>query len=267
MSSIIEVANLSFSYGPEPIIKDLSLSVNTGEFLAIAGANGAGKSTLLNILCGLLKANTGTVNIESKDITSYDAKSLARRIAVVRQEFVPVFDFTVFEIVAMARTPYMSTLGFETDSDTAAIRRAMEVTDTYRFANRGLANLSGGERQRVFIARALAQETTILLLDEPTSYLDFKHQVDIYDLLKEAQQQTGKTIIAVTHDINLAVQYCDRALLLFRDKKYLLGDIETVFCRETIEQAFDVKTSEATIGSRKFFLPQGRLSQNITPDN
>ncbi len=264
MSNIVKVQNLSFSYGTEPILEDTSFDVNAGDFLAIAGPNGAGKSTILNLICGLLHADSGSVSINSTDITSYNTKSLARKLSVVRQEFVPAFDFTVAEVVGMARTPYMSIMGFENDADKSAIKDAMEATDTYRFKDRSLGNLSGGERQRVFIARALAQQTPILLLDEPTSYLDFKHQVDIYDLLKDTQRQSSKTIIAVTHDINLAIEYCDKALLLRRDRKYILGDISQVFKRENIEDTFNVKTIEATANDKHFFLPQGRHSQNTS---
>jgi iron complex transport system ATP-binding protein len=172
-----------------------------------------------------------------------------------------VFDFTTAEVVAMARTPYMSAFGFESDSDRKIIAQALEMTETSRFESRPIRQLSGGERQRVFIARALAQQSPILLLDEPTSFLDLKHQVGIYDLLKEVQNQTNKTIIAVTHDINLAIQYCDKVLLI-SDKTFHLGDINKVFTRERIEDVFGVKTFEGTVGNERYFLPLGKLSKS-----
>ncbi|MCK5473668.1 MAG: ABC transporter ATP-binding protein, partial [Planctomycetes bacterium] len=200
MKNIIEVKNLNFGYAKaNPILKDVSFEVAAGKFIAVAGPNGAGKTTLLNLLCGLLRKKTGTIKIDSENIESYSVKKLAQKIAVVRQEFVPVFDFSVIEMVSTARTPYLGAFGFENKEDKKIIADALKATDTTKFAARALVELSGGERQRVFIARALAQNTDILLLDEPTSFLDLKHQVGIYDLLKKMQLEKGKTIIAVTH--------------------------------------------------------------------
>lgn len=261
MSLAVEIDNVSFSYGPQVILQDMTFGVEAGEFLAIAGPNGAGKTTLLNLLCGLLRPRRGRIRINGRDIRSYSIKALARKLAVVRQEFIPAFDFTVFEVVAMARTAYMSALGFESAADRRIISEAMEVTDTSRFASRPMHQLSGGERQRVFIARALAQQSPILLLDEPTTFLDFKHQVAIYDLLRDAQSRSGKTIVAATHDINLAMQYCDKALLL-ADKSYHIGDISSVLTRQAIEGAFGVEAFEGAVGRGKFFLPLGKLSRD-----
>ncbi len=265
MSRLIEIENVSFAYGPQTILQDMSFAVEAGEFLAVAGPNGAGKSTLLNLICGLLKTQHGRIRIDAADINTYSVKALARKVAVVRQGFVPVFDFTVAEVVAMARTAYLPALGFESERDKEIIAGAMDMTDTSRFASRPIRQLSGGERQRVFIARALAQQSPILLLDEPTTFLDFKHQVGIYDLLKEAQQQTGKTIIAVTHDINLAIQYCDRALLMY-DKNYHLGDTNDVFVRKRIQEVFGVTAFEGMVEKGKFFLPLGRFAKDSPQD-
>jgi len=263
MSGIIEVENLSFGYMRQGLIlKELSFEVMPGTFLAIAGPNGAGKTTLLNLLCGLLSPNAGFIKIDSANIHSYSVKELAQKVAVVRQEFVPVFDFTVTEMVSMARTPYLGIFGFESISDREIVNEAMEATDTAQFATRTLGSLSGGERQRVFIARALAQNTTILLLDEPTSFLDFKHQVGIYDLLKTAQLEKGKTVVAVTHDINLAAQYADVALLLGGDCSYHIGKAEDIFSLEQIERVFGVKTFAGKVGEGKFFLPLGKLAKD-----
>jgi iron complex transport system ATP-binding protein len=262
MSHPVEIENLSFSYGQQNILENISFSVEEGDFLAIAGPNGAGKSTLLNLMCGLIRPRQGQIRINGKKINSYSAKSLACKIAVVRQEFIPAFDFTAAEVIAMARTAYMSGFGFESESDKEIIAEAMEMTEISRFASRPICQLSGGERQRVFIARALAQQSPILLLDEPTSFLDFKHQVGIYDLLKNAQQQTGKTIIAVTHDINLAIQYCQKGLLI-SNGKYHLGEISEVFVREQIEETFSVKAFEGTVKNEKFFMPLGKFAKDI----
>jgi len=268
MSSIIEVNNLSFGYTPQSkILKNLSFEVMPGAFVGIAGPNGAGKTTLLNLLCGLLSPDAGSVRIDAADIESYCVKELARKVAVVRQEFVPVFDFTVEETVMMARAPYLGTFGFEGKADREIVTEAIKATDTTSFASRPLGSLSGGERQRVFIARALAQDTEIMLLDEPTSFLDFKHQVGIYDLLKAAQLEKGKTIVAVTHDINLATQYCDEILLLGADSSYDIGKTKAVLSPEKIKEVFDVDVFAGNIGQEKFFIPLGKLAKNSKQTN
>jgi iron complex transport system ATP-binding protein len=261
MSAIIQVENLSFGYTQATILKDLSFEVNQGQFLAIAGPNGAGKTTLLNLL---LRPKAGSIKIDTADIESYSVKKLAQKIAIVRQEFVPVFDFTVTEMVSMARTPYLGTFGFESKADKEIVKEAIEMTETAQFASRPLAKLSGGERQRVFIARALAQDTAILLLDEPTSFLDLKHQVGIYDLLKAAQLEKGKTIVAVTHDINLAAQYCNEVLLLGKTPfyNYQYGKSKDVFSPEQIKKVFGVRTFVGKVGQEKFFLPLGKFAKD-----
>jgi iron complex transport system ATP-binding protein len=266
MSSIIEVRNLSFAYNQDTILSNLSFDVTAGEFLTIAGPNGAGKTTLLNLICGLLKPAGGSIKIDGRDVKSYSIKKLAQKAAVVRQEFVPVFDFTVEETVMMARTPYLGTFGFESKADKEIVDIALEMTETNRFALRPLTNLSGGERQRVFIARALAQNTPILLLDEPTSFLDMKHQVGIYDLLKKLQLEKGKTIVAVTHDINLAAQYCDQVLLLGADN-YYIGKPKDVFTTNQLEKTFGVRVFAVNFGGEKFFIPSGRFAKQSGPNH
>ena len=263
MSGIIEVENLSFGYTPQStILKDISFEVTPGTSLAIAGPNGAGKSTLLNLLCGTLVPKSGTIRIDAAPVESYSTEALAGKVAVVRQEFVPVFGFSVIETVLMARTPYYGPMGFESKADKKIVAEALEMTDTIQFASRPLGSLSGGERQRVFIARALAQDTAILLLDEPTSFLDLKHQVGIYDLLKAAQLERDKTIVTVTHDINLAAQYCDKTLLLGADSNYHIGKTKDVFSPEQIEKVFGVRTFVGRVGQEKFFIPLGKFAKD-----
>jgi iron complex transport system ATP-binding protein len=277
MSNIIQVKNVSFGYTQQrTILEDISFDVKPGTFLAIAGPNGAGKTTLLNLLCGLLRPQAGSIIIDTAQIESYSVRKLAQKVATVRQEFVPVFDFTVAEVVSMARTPYLGTFGFDGKKDTDAVNEALEATDTAWFALRPLSSLSAGERQRVFIARALAQNTAIMLLDEPTSFLDLKHQVHIYDLLKAAQLEKGKTIVAITHDINLAAQYCDEILLLTgRDPhmqspengtqtcpSYLIGRAKDIFSPEQIEEVFGVRVFAGKVGRENFFIPLGKFAKD-----
>ena len=260
--NIIEINNLGFNYGQKKIIQDLTLNVKTGSFIGILGPNGVGKTTLLNLLCGLLSPKTGSIKIDSKTIETFHVRELAKKMAVVRQEFIPVFDFSVLEIVSMARTPYLGSFGFSGETDRQIITESLELTETSQFSDRLLGSLSGGERQRVFIARALAQNTPVMLLDEPTSFLDMKHQVGIYDLIKNAQLRQNKTIVTVTHDINLASQYCDKILLLFQDNKYVFGKPEQVLNTEQISKVFGVKVNSGKIAGKNFFIPQGKYKQN-----
>jgi iron complex transport system ATP-binding protein len=279
MSSIIKVANISFGYMPErKILNEMSFEVRRGEFLAIAGPNGAGKSTLLNLISGGLRPESGAISIDGKPVDTYSTPALAEKVAMVRQEFVPIFDFTVAETVMMARTPYFSPMGFETKVDREIVSEALRATETAQLASRPLRSLSSGERQRVFIARALAQDTTILLLDEPTSFLDLRHQVAIYDLLKMTQLEKSKTIVAVTHDLNLAAQYCDDALLLAgpammsghpnpQDQTlgcsgYSFGKPADVFSPEKIEKIFGVKVFSGSIGRERFLIPLGKFAKD-----
>jgi len=268
MSGIIEVENLSFGYTPEAaILKDMSFSITRGTFVAIAGPNGAGKSTLLNLICRALRPDSGTIRIDAAAIESYSTRALAAKVAVVRQELVPIFGFSVMETVLMARTPYYDSMGFESRADREIANDALKATDTARFACRPLTSLSSGERQRVFIARALAQNSLIMLLDEPTTFLDLKHQVGIYDLLKAAQVEKGKTIVAVTHDISLASQYCDEILLIGAGGAYHIGKTKAVLCPEKIKEVFDVDVFAGRIGEENFFIPLGKLAKNSRKTN
>jgi iron complex transport system ATP-binding protein len=261
--SLIRVDNLTFRYRPdEPVLSNLAFEVEAGSFLGIAGPNGAGKSTLLNILGGCLSPLSGCVRIEQRNVSDYSARDLARRVAIVRQEFVPPFSFSVLETVTMARLPYLGGMAFEGQSDRRAVHDAMEATDTLRFVDRALGEISGGERQRVFIARALAQDTPILLLDEPTTFLDLRHQVGVFDLLKRMQVEKGKTIVSVTHDLNLAAQYCNEVLLLGGDGRGTKGPTERILTLETIEKTFGVMGFSARVGTESFFLPLGKMAKD-----
>jgi iron complex transport system ATP-binding protein len=261
--SLVKIENLTFRYRPdEPVLRDLTFEVTAGSFLGIAGPNGAGKSTLLNLLGGYLAPSVGSVRIEGRDVRAYKARELAKKVAIVRQEFVPPFGFTVMETVTMARLPYLGGMAFESEGDRKVAREAMEATDTFRFADRSLGEISGGERQRVFIARALAQDTPILLLDEPTTFLDLKHQVGVFDLLKRMQLEKQKTVISITHDLNLAAQYCDEMLLLAGDGRGSKGRIDDIMTLNAIEKTFDVSGFSAKVGKENFFLPLGKLAKD-----
>ncbi|AQT69726.1 putative siderophore transport system ATP-binding protein YusV [Anaerohalosphaera lusitana] len=258
--SMIEIHDLCFSYGQTGILKDLSVSFDQGTFWAIGGPNGAGKSTLLNLMCGALRPESGHILIEGERLSDLNTRNVASRIAVVRQEYVPAFEFTVAETVALGRTASLRGAGFETASDKTAIEEAMKATDTLRFADRSLAHISSGERQRVFIAKALAQNTPIILLDEPTSFLDLKHQVEIYDLLKHLQIAKNKTIVTVTHDLNLSRQYCDHILLIGAGLDYCFGKCGDILTKDRLAKYFNVDGIALKCGGCDFFLPVGDMS-------
>ncbi len=265
MTAAIQTEHVTFGYGRDrPVLRDVSLEVQAGTFLAVVGPNGAGKSTLINILAGLLQPESGTVLLEGTNLRSSRVQDIARRVAVVRQEFIPVFGYSVMETVLMARTLHYGRLGFESKADRDLALQALELTETVEFAARSLDSLSAGERQRVFIARGLAQDTPILLLDEPTSFLDLKHQVKIYDLLKSVQREKSTTIVAITHDLNLAAQYCDQTLLLYpfgsrpaESPSSRIGKTSDIITPEEIERAFDVRVFSAIVGDERFLIPLG----------
>jgi len=271
MTAPLHIENVTFAYeAAPPVLENVSLKVEAGAFLAVVGPNGVGKSTLLDLLSGRIAPVSGDIRIDAVSIRSYRPRELARKVAVVRQEFVPAFGFSVAETVMMARTPHFSQVGFESQADRQLVDEALELTDTTAFASRPLAQLSGGERQRVFIARALAQDTPILLLDEPTSFLDLKHQVGIYDLLKSVQREKGRTIVAVTHDVNLAAQYCDQVLLLAPGANqsaagaghYQLGSTAEVLTPKRLVEAFGVSIFSAPVGTEKVFVPLGKMAKD-----
>jgi iron complex transport system ATP-binding protein len=214
MDPIIQIQDYSLRLGGKEILQHISLSVEKGEYLAIIGPNGAGKTTLLKCLDGICRRGSGTIQIKGKALLDYSQRGLAKLISYVPQADGRSFPFTVREFVLMARYPYLSPFSSVSKQDKEASVAALEVTGTVGFADRYLATLSGGERQKVFIAAALAQAAEIILLDEPTAFLDPKHEEEIYRILKRINRESGATLVAVTHDINHAVLLSGRILAL-----------------------------------------------------
>ena len=222
----IEVEKLSFRYrategrGRPWTLEGLSFQVDVGEILGVVGPNGSGKSSLLKVLAGLLPGGEGNVCLGGLSLQKRSRGDIARSVAVVPQEYVQVFPFTVAETVLMGRYPHRSSrwwsmgIGDETAGDLACAHQAMVDTDVASLADRLISDLSGGERQRVMIARALAQEPKILLLDEPTAFLDINHQMEICSLIARLRMERRLTVVLVSHDLNVASQYCDRVLML-----------------------------------------------------
>lgn len=235
---MIRVSKVSFRYVEEWVLRDVSFGVRKGEFLGVIGPNGSGKTTLLKSLNRTLAPEEGDIFINGLNVNEIKRRELARVVGMVPQEAPIVFPFTVLELVLMGRAPYLKRLSFEGEKDYKIARKAMEMTGTLGFSGRGISALSGGEKQRVLIARAIAQEPDIMLLDEPTSFLDIKHQIEIYDLIKGLSSRDGLTIISVSHDINLAAHYCDRILLLDNGRVCKVGSPEDVVTGENIEGVY-----------------------------
>src|SRR5262245_38099361 len=233
----IELRDVAFGYATAPVLHDLTFSIARGEFVGIIGPNGSGKSTLLRVMSGILKPQRGQVSIEGRPAEQYGRRELGRLIGVVPQETAVTFPFSVTEMVLFGRTPHVGGFGFDHDSDLAAAQRAMERTDTAHLARRAITELSGGERQRVILARALAQEPEILLLDEPAAFLDIRHEVEMYDLLRDLQR-AGITVVSVLHDLNLAALYCDRLLLLHEGRLARAGAPSEVITYATLTEVY-----------------------------
>lgn len=255
--SLIEIESVSFAYGAQKVLDKLSFSVEEHDFLAVLGPNGAGKTTLMNLLAGFLRPHGGRIHIGGKSIRTYHRAELAGMLAIVRQATMPTFGFSVYETVMMARYYTGGRKLFETRRDCAIVEQALEMTDTRRFADRPINTLSGGERQRVYIARALAQQTPVLLLDEPTSYLDLRHQLEIFELLEQLRQDEHKTIIVVSHDLNLVQRYAGAYLLLAADGRTHYQRSADGLATATVELFFGVSGVEGLVGGRKVFVPTG----------
>jgi iron complex transport system ATP-binding protein len=237
---IICAQNISFRYTDKPVINDISFVLDDARIVAVIGPNGSGKTTLLKILNATLFPNSGQMFIEGRDTRRWSRQEIARTVAIVPQEAPAIFPFFAEEIVLMGRFPYLGSLAFEDRKDYRIAHEAMAKTDSLSFAHCRFNELSAGERQRVLIARALAQEPKILLLDESTVFLDLKHQAQFLSLLRQLNRQQHLTVIFVTHDINLAAQNADQILLLYNGKKYAIGTPADVLTAQNIREVYDV---------------------------
>jgi iron complex transport system ATP-binding protein len=238
---MIEVGSIFFQYHQDWVLQDVSFQVRKGEFVGMIGPNGSGKTTLLKILYRLLTPQRGDVLFDHLSLRRMSRGEIAKKIAVVAQETYPAFPFRVIEMVLMGRSPYLGHLMFESPKDLEIARKAMAWTEILPIAERPIDELSGGERKRVFIARALAQEPEVILLDEPTANLDIHHQAEFLDLILSLNREKGLTILMASHDLNLASEYCDRLFLLQHGKIYKMGSPEEVMTRENIERVYGCK--------------------------
>lgn len=226
------------SYNGTRVLKSVTLEFSGAQLAAIVGPNGAGKSTLLGIMAGLRPGYTGECLYADTDVRRWPRRAFARQVSFVPQSLRVEFPFTAEQVVLMGRTPHGGGL-FESPGDREEVERAMDVTDTLPFRQRDFRSLSGGERQRVILASALAQQPRVLLLDEPTTFLDLKHQVSIYRLLRDLAQQ-GLLVIAVTHDLNLAASFAGRVIALLAGRVAADAPPRDVLVPGTIREVFEV---------------------------
>src|SRR6266699_34392 len=213
---LLDVDGITFGYAKQPLLYAVHLQVRAGEMLGLLGPNGSGKTTLLRLISGVLRPQQGKVFLEGRDLQQWGRRGAARRIAVVPQELHVPFAFTVEDMVGLGRTPFVKFLGSQTKHDQSIVQESMQAASIDSLAPRFFNELSGGERQRVIIAMALAQEPQLLLLDEPTSHLDIKYQVETLELVQRLNHERGVTVIAAMHDLNLAARYFPRLLLFQR---------------------------------------------------
>jgi len=235
----IEAVSVCFAYDGLTVLRDVSLHAAAGEIVGVIGPNGAGKSTLLRLLGGVLRPDSGEVRVGGRRLEELGRDEIGRRIAAVPQDTVIEFPFSVTEIVLMGRAPYARGFGFESAADLEIAGAAMQRTGVTDLATREVHELSGGERQRVVLARALAQQSEVLLLDEPTAYLDLRHEMEIFALLREIARQ-GRAIVIVLHDLTLAAACCDRLVLLSGGTVFASGAPAEVLTEAAIAQVYRI---------------------------
>ncbi|QLK26052.1 heme ABC transporter ATP-binding protein [Natrinema zhouii] len=241
----ITVENCSLSFGELEVLEDVSLAVEPGEFVGFVGPNGAGKTTLLRAISGALEPDSGTVAIGGDDIHELSSRASSRLVSVVPQDTTLSFSFPVRDVVEMGRHPHRSRFSSATPEDRAAVDRALERTRTTELADRPIDEISGGQRQRVVLARAIAQETPVMLLDEPTGSLDVNHQIETLELVRELVDE-GRTVCAAIHDLDLAARYCDRLVMLADGDVYRNGPPSDVLTGDALGDVFDATAAVTT---------------------
>ncbi|WP_192930265.1 ABC transporter ATP-binding protein [Alkaliphilus pronyensis] len=238
MQKSIKASNITFKYDEATIINNITFQIEKNSFITIIGPNGSGKSTLLKLLASNLKPQGGTIVLNDISLTQYSTKGLAMEMAVVPQDTAISYDFNVMDIVLMGRNPHIKRFSKETHHDLEKVKDAMVATNTWHLRDRSINEISGGERQRAIIAKAIAQESKVILLDEPTSSLDIHHQLEVLELLKSINKKQGVTIIAVLHDINLAARYSEEIILLHKGCLVTMGKTEEVLTVEALKKAY-----------------------------
>ena len=250
----MEVRNLSFSYGKNKVLRDVSFKIEGGNITTIMGANGCGKSTLFSLMTKNLYPRKGNIFLSGKNIQNLSLKEFARKVSIVHQYNTSSDDITVERLVSFGRTPHMKMMQARTQEDEELIQWAMEVTNVEKYKSREVSRLSGGQRQRVWIAMALAQNTKILFLDEPTTYLDIRYQIEILELIQKLNEEYGITIIMVLHDINQAIHFSQEVIGLKDGMVFFFFFPQEVINREGICDLYGIDLDVREIEGKKFVL-------------
>jgi len=235
------IQDLILAYDKDAVIKNLSINLEKGSITTIIGPNGCGKSTLLKAMSRILEPRQGDILLDGKSVFSIPSKDIAKQLAFLPQSQDIINGLTVFELISYGRYPYQKGMGKLSKDDLRAIHHAMDLTHVDDLKDRSIDQLSGGQRQRVWIAMSLAQETDMIFLDEPTTYLDIAHQLDVLHLLKDLNEKQGKTIVMVLHDINQAASFSDEVIALKEGQIVCAGKSEDVITRDIIQNVFNVK--------------------------
>lgn len=263
----LEGIGLSVGYGGTNVLDNVDLAIPTGKITILIGSNGCGKSTLLKTMARILTPSKGSVLLDGKDIHRLDTKSVAARLGLLPQGPIAPEGLTVRELVAQGRFPHQTLLRQWTRADEDAVNGAMDIAGVADFADRSVDTLSGGQRQRCWVAMVLAQETDLILLDEPTTFLDLKVQVDLMDLLAGLAHQRGRTLVIVLHELSLAAAYADNLVMMKEGRIVAAGSPDDIFTAERLKQVFglDAKVLRDPDSGRMVCVPSGARMRNAAP--
>lgn len=254
--NIFQIRGLSFAYGKHTVLKGLDLDLHAGRITTLIGANGCGKSTLFHLMTKNLRPDAGRILLRDQDISACRLRDFARQVAIVHQYNTAPADLSVEKLVAYGRTPYQTMgLSLDPEADAEKIRWALEITHTDKYRDKPVAELSGGQKQRVWIAMALAQGTQVLFLDEPTTYLDIRYQLQILHLIRQLNREYGMTIVMVLHDINQSLHYSDEIVAMSDGQVCAHGLPEEIVTPQLIRRVYDVDLAIRPVDGKPFVIP------------
>ena len=244
----IEVEHIDFQYNQQPIFQDLSVILDEGEFCAVVGPNGSGKTTLLKCMAGLLSPTSGRILVGDREVREYSPMEFAQKVSFVPQHQDTIFDMSVYEMVLMGRNPYQKHWQMQSAEDEEIVMQMLEKCHIAQYKDRNISALSGGELQRTLIARAMAQQTPVMLLDEPLSNLDVSHKFEIMDILADLNETEKVTIVIVIHDFTMAIEYARQALLMRSGRVLAHDEVKAVLSPDNIRKCFDLSEQYAISG-------------------